>query len=139
MAGGEVRQLVAMVQQTLEATKSFIFDVRPMVLDDLGLVPDPPPRRPRTRPPGRASRSTSSRWARIGACRWTSRAACSGSLDEALAAYLSARAERVSIRLDWSEQVEARVSASRAAAEVRPDLTPGCRRPTRTCRRPSRR
>ena len=38
-AGGEVRQLVAMVQQTLEATKSFIFDVRPMVLDDLGLVP----------------------------------------------------------------------------------------------------
>jgi hypothetical protein len=38
-AGHEVRQLVAMVQQTLEATKSFIFDVRPMVLDDLGLVP----------------------------------------------------------------------------------------------------
>jgi two-component system sensor histidine kinase DegS len=35
----EVRQLVEMVQQTLEATKSFIFDVRPMVLDDLGLVP----------------------------------------------------------------------------------------------------
>ena len=29
----------AMVQQTLDATKSFIFDVRPMVLDDLGLVP----------------------------------------------------------------------------------------------------
>nr|MBA2300799.1 hypothetical protein [Chloroflexota bacterium] len=35
-AAGEVRQLVAMVQQTLDATKSFIFDVRPMVLDDLG-------------------------------------------------------------------------------------------------------
>ena len=28
-----------MVQRTLEATKTFIFDVRPMVLDDLGLVP----------------------------------------------------------------------------------------------------
>ena len=28
-----------MVQQALEATKAFIFDVRPMVLDDLGLVP----------------------------------------------------------------------------------------------------
>ncbi len=28
-----------MVQQTLDATKSFIFDVRPMVLDDLGLLP----------------------------------------------------------------------------------------------------
>ena len=38
-ARGEVGQLVAMVQQTLDATKSFIFDVRPMVLDDLGLVP----------------------------------------------------------------------------------------------------
>ena len=35
----EVAQLVAMVQQTLEATKTFIFDVRPMVLDDLGIVP----------------------------------------------------------------------------------------------------
>src|SRR3982074_2570136 len=39
MARGEIRQLVAMVQSTLDATKSFIFDVRPMVLDDLGLVP----------------------------------------------------------------------------------------------------
>ena len=38
-AAAEVRALVAMVQQTLEATKTFIFDVRPMVLDDLGLVP----------------------------------------------------------------------------------------------------
>ena len=38
-AAGEVRQLIAMVQQTLDATKSFIFDVRPMVLDDLGLLP----------------------------------------------------------------------------------------------------
>ena len=38
-ASGEIRQLTAMVQQTLDATKSFIFDVRPMVLDDLGLVP----------------------------------------------------------------------------------------------------
>src|SRR5450759_2795946 len=35
----ELHALVQMVQQTLDATKSFIFDVRPMVLDDLGLVP----------------------------------------------------------------------------------------------------
>ena len=35
----ETRELIAMVQSTLDATKSFIFDVRPMVLDDLGLVP----------------------------------------------------------------------------------------------------
>ncbi len=38
-ARAEVRELVGMVQRTLEATKTFIFDVRPMVLDDLGLVP----------------------------------------------------------------------------------------------------
>ena len=35
----ELRELVTMVQGALEATKTFIFDVRPMVLDDLGLVP----------------------------------------------------------------------------------------------------
>jgi len=45
-------------------------------------------------------------------------------LDEAVAGYLSARAERVVLRLDWSDQVEATVSASRVAAEVRPDPTP---------------
>src|SRR5207244_5890105 len=38
-AEAEVHQLISMVQHTLEATKTFIFDVRPMVLDDLGLVP----------------------------------------------------------------------------------------------------
>ena len=38
-AGMELRALVTMVQGALEATKTFIFDVRPMVLDDLGLVP----------------------------------------------------------------------------------------------------
>ena len=38
MAQGELQQLIAMVQQTLDATKTFIFDVRPMVLDDLGLL-----------------------------------------------------------------------------------------------------
>ena len=38
-AKGELRLLVSMVQQTLDATKNFIFDVRPMVLDDLGVVP----------------------------------------------------------------------------------------------------
>ena len=38
-ARAEVRELVGMVQRTLDATKTFIFDVRPMVLDDLGLVP----------------------------------------------------------------------------------------------------
>jgi hypothetical protein len=53
-AEAEVRQLVAMVQSTLDATKTFIFDVRPMVLDDLGLVP---PRRA-ARDRGRQARLT---------------------------------------------------------------------------------
>jgi two-component system sensor histidine kinase DegS len=39
VAKNELGQLVTMVQHTLDATKNFIFDVRPMVLDDLGLVP----------------------------------------------------------------------------------------------------
>ncbi len=38
-AEGELRELVSMVQGALEETKTFIFAVRPMVLDDLGLVP----------------------------------------------------------------------------------------------------
>lgn len=38
-AEAELAQLTAMVEHALEATKNFIFEVRPMVLDDLGLVP----------------------------------------------------------------------------------------------------
>ncbi len=52
-AAGEVQQLVSMVQQTLDATKTFIFDVRPMVLDDLGSGADPAPRDPRAQSPSR--------------------------------------------------------------------------------------
>jgi hypothetical protein len=44
-------------------------------------------------------------------------------LDEALAGYLEARAERVSFKLDWSsDQVEAAMHASRAVAEQPPQL-----------------
>ena len=49
-------------------------------------------------------------------------------LDEAMAAYLSARAERVSIRLDWAEQLEARVAGiagrRRAHGRTRPRRPP---------------
>jgi two-component system, NarL family, sensor histidine kinase DegS len=38
-AATELGKLTEMVEHALEATKDFIFDVRPMVLDDLGLVP----------------------------------------------------------------------------------------------------
>jgi two-component system sensor histidine kinase DegS len=77
-AQGEVRQLVAMVQQTLDATKSFIFDVRPMVLDDLGLVPTL--RRSRRERGQRAGVAVE--FESMGAdrrCRWSSRAGSSGS------------------------------------------------------------
>jgi len=122
-AGEEVRQLVAMVQQTLEATKTFIFDVRPMVLDDLGLVPTL----------RRAARERSRRagipveFDSMGPDRRLPMDLESGLfriLDEAVAGYISARAERVVLRLDWSDQVEATVTASRVAAEVRSDSTP---------------
>ncbi len=122
-AGAEVRQLVAMVQQTLEATKSFIFDVRPMVLDDLGLVPT---LRRAARERGRRA-GVPVEFDSLGPDRRLPMDLESGLfriLDEAMAAYLGARAEVVSVRLDWSDQLEARVSASRAMAEVRADSTP---------------
>ena len=127
-AGNEVRQLVAMVQQTLEATKSFIFDVRPMVLDDLGLVPT---LRRAARERGRRA-GVPVEFDSLGPEQRLPMDLESGLfriLDEAMAAYLSARAERVSIRLDWAEQLEARVAASRAAAERRDRTRP--RRPRR--------
>ena len=122
-AGSEVRQLVAMVQQTLEATKSFIFDVRPMVLDDLGLVPT---LRRAARERGRRA-GVPVEFDSMGTDRRLPMDLESGLfriLDEAMAAYLGARAERVSVRLDWTDEVEARVSASRATVEARADTTP---------------
>ena len=122
-AGAEVRQLVEMVQQTLEATKTFIFDVRPMVLDDLGLVPT---LRRATRERGRRA-SVPVDFESLGADRRLPMDLESGLfriLDEAVAGYLSARAERVVVRLDWSDQVEASVTASRASAEVKGEPAP---------------
>ena len=122
-AGDEVRQLVAMVQQTLEATKSFIFDVRPMVLDDLGLVPT---LRRAARERGRRA-GVPVEFDSMGQERRLPMDLESGLfriLDEAMAAYLGVKADLVSVRLDWSDQVEARVSASRSAAETLPDSTP---------------
>jgi len=114
----ELRLLQAMVQQTLDATKTFIFEVRPMVLDDLGLVPTlRRAARERGRRAGipveldsygadrRIDADLESSFFRI--------------VDEALAAYLSARPDRVSIRLDWNDgAVEIDVSAHRAPTEA---------------------
>jgi two-component system sensor histidine kinase DegS len=117
-AAGEVRQLVAMVQHTLDATKSFIFDVRPMVLDDLGLVPT---LRRATRERGRRA-GIPVEFESMGQDRRLPVDLESGlfrMLDEALAAYLAAAPDRVTLRLDWAEQLEARIGATRAVAEPR--------------------
>ncbi|MBI3749165.1 MAG: hypothetical protein HY262_10025 [Chloroflexi bacterium] len=126
-ASGEARQLVAMVQQTLDATKSFIFDVRPMVLDDLGLVPT---LRRAARDRGRRA-GVPVEFESMGQDQRLPMDLESGLfriLDEALAAYLGARAERVALKLDWSDRVDARISASRATAivggEALPDAAP---------------
>lgn len=123
-ASGELRQLIGMVQQTLEATKTFIFDVRPMVLDDLGLVP------------------TLRRWARergrkadvpvefesIGADRRLAMDIESGLfriLDEALVAYLDRRPTAMAVRLDWSpDGVEAVMTATGVTGGDAPAVPP---------------
>jgi two-component system sensor histidine kinase DegS len=113
LARGEVRQLVSMVQQTLDATKSFIFDVRPMVLDDLGLVPT---LRRSARERGQRA-GVAVDFDSMGTDRRLNMELESGLfriLDEALGGYLGASPDRVKLRLDWTdERVEGRVSASR--------------------------
>jgi two-component system sensor histidine kinase DegS len=116
-ARNEVHLLVGMVQQTLEATKSFIFDVRPMVLDDLGLVPTL----------RRSARERSRRagipieFESLGTDRRLPMEIESGLfriLDEGIAAYLSVAPERVGLQLDWGEVLEARLSAQRGATSA---------------------
>jgi len=116
-AASEVGQLVGMVQQTLDATKTFIFDVRPMVLDDLGLVPTL----------RRATRERSRRanipveFESMGQDRRLPMDLESGlfrMLDEGLAAYLATEPDSVSVRMDWSDRLVADIVAMRA---VRPD------------------
>jgi two-component system, NarL family, sensor histidine kinase DegS len=123
LAEHEVHLLIGMVQQTLEATKSFIFDVRPMVLDDLGLVPTL----------RRAARDRGHRaglgvdFESIGADRRLPVELESGLfriLDEALAGYLSAGPDSLAIRLDWTDVFEARVTARRAGDEPIPEPEP---------------
>ena len=120
----EVRQLMSMVQQTLEATKSFIFDVRPMVLDDRGLVPT---LRRAARDRGRRAQIPVDFDSR-GADRRLPMELESGLfrlLDETLAAFLAGRPDGLEIRLDWSEELEARVIAARATDEIDAAAEPG--------------
>ena len=112
-AKGELRLLMSMVQQTLEATKSFIFDVRPMVLDDLGLVPT---LRRAARERGRRA-GMSVEFESVGQDRRIEvdlESSLFRIIDEALTGYLAGRPDRIAIHLEWSEDaVEARVNADR--------------------------
>jgi two-component system, NarL family, sensor histidine kinase DegS len=122
-ARAEVGQLISMVQQTLEATKTFIFDVRPMVLDDLGLVPT---LRRAARERGRRAQIPVD-FESLGTDRRLPMDLESGLfriLDEAIGGYLTGSPDRVWVRLDWSDQIDARigtVSAPRAGSPEEPE------------------
>ena len=118
-AGAEVQQLIGMVQRTLDATKTFIFDVRPMVLDDLGLVPTLR-RAPRDR--GRRA-NVAVEFESIGVDRRLPVELESGlfrMLDDALAAQVAGRPDRLAMKLDWGEQLQVELTAGRVP-EVVPD------------------
>jgi two-component system sensor histidine kinase DegS len=111
MARGELRQLVAMVQQTLDATKTFIFDVRPMVLDDLGLVPT---LRRVARERGRRAQVPVS-FESDGQDRRLSvdlESAVFRIVDDALAAYLEQRPDRATMLMRWDPGLSIDVAAS---------------------------
>ncbi len=115
-ARSELRQLVAMTQRTLDTTKTFIFDIRPMVLDDLGLVPT---LRRTARERGRRVQ-VAVELESMGADRRLStelESAVFRILDEALAAYLSQHPDLVRIELDWEDALEASVTAHRAPTQ----------------------
>ncbi len=100
---GELGQLRAMVEHALDATKEFIFDVRPMVLDDLGLVPT-------------LRRTAVDRGRRAGVeidlnSQGTERRLTqdveSGLfrlIDDTINGYLAVRPSRVAVRLEWGPQ-----------------------------------
>ena len=128
LAKAEVRLLVSMVQHTLDATKNFIFDVRPMVLDDLGLVPT---LRRSTRERGRRAH-VPVEFESIGQDSRLPMDVESGTfriLDEALGAYIAQGPERMLLRLDWSDVLEARLTAFRMPliplSEPLPDMPTG--------------
>jgi len=113
-AKGEITLLRSMVQQTLDATKSFIFDVRPMVLDDLGLVPT---LRRAARDRGRRADVTVEFVSQGQDLRLPREVESSifRILDEALGAYLALGPDSVSVRLDWTDVLDARLTTHRAA------------------------
>jgi len=116
-AKAEIGQLVGMVQHTLEATKAFIFDVRPMVLDDLGLVPT---LRRVARDRGRRSQ-TPIEFESYGTDRRLAmdvESALFRIIDETVTGFIGCHPDRIAIRLEWAtDKTEARISARREAVE----------------------
>jgi two-component system sensor histidine kinase DegS len=127
----EIGALRRLVQQSLDATKEFIFEIRPMVLDDLGLGPT-------------LRRAASDRARRSGiSVDFASQgiedrldqdveSAVYRSIDEAIAGYLAQEPPSVVVRLDWSErELIATVSGTwprvRADRETDADLAAGSR------------
>jgi len=123
-AAPEVQSLIGMVQRTLEATKTFIFDVRPMVLDDLGLVPT---LRKSTRDRGQRA-GVKVEFESVGVDRRLPMELESGLfriIDEALAAHLAAKPETLVLRMDWTDKLEVDLTAGKTAEVVEaPDLPP---------------
>jgi two-component system, NarL family, sensor histidine kinase DegS len=101
-AEAELRRLGEMVQHALDATKAFIFDVRPMVLDDLGLVATL--RRSCLEKARRSGLSV--RFESAGQDRRLGEELESGLfriLEDALEAFVGRRPAEVTISLDWTD------------------------------------
>ncbi len=116
-AAPEVQALIGMVQRTLEATKTFIFDVRPMVLDDLGLVPT---LRKASRERGRRA-NVKVDFESVGVDRRLPMELESGLfriIDEALAAHVAGKPESLLLRMDWSDKLEIELTAGRTPPAV---------------------
>ncbi len=127
----EIGELVRMVEKTLEATKTFIFDVRPMVLDDLGLMPtlrrDARERSRRSQVPIDFDSVGADRRLPIDVESTLFRM-----IDDVLAGFVAMGPEKVSMRLDWGIRLVAIVSTPYAppapsleAGEVEPEVDSG--------------
>jgi two-component system sensor histidine kinase DegS len=115
-ARSEIGQLIAMVQHTLDATKTFIFDVRPMVLDDLGLVPT---LRRVARDRGRRSQ-VPIEFESYGTDRrlpMDVESALFRIIDETVTGFLTCHPDRISMKIEWAEKTEARIAARREDEE----------------------
>lgn len=117
LAKTEINQLVAMVQSTLDATKAFIFDVRPMVLDDLGLVPT---LRRVARDRGRRSQIPIE-FETYGSDRrlpMDVESTLFRIIDETVTGFISCRPDLITIKIEWGEaRTEARIAAKREGPE----------------------